>query len=184
MSWSLRVHERTLCLRWASLVLIFACGSDAVSEGRACTEVGCLDQLTLTLRATNGWPAGFYAFELTFDDKKHTCAINLPVSLPTDTQTFGALPCEPPLEASFTPQVICSEERQGGGVTTRCTPVQDRWTLHANKSGTPELLRVRVTRDASQVLDVSERPKYEAVRPNGPDCDPVCELSQVEVRLD
>ena len=183
MSWSLPVHRRTPRLRWASLVLVCAC--DRVPRDElACNAVGCVDQVALTLRAPNAWPMGHYEFEFTFDDAQHTCAIDLPVGLPTDVAMFASLPCEPPLDASFTPPVICSEERLGGGITQHCTPVRDRSILRAYKSGTPKLLRVRVTRDATQVLAASERLEYEAVRPNGPDCDPVCEQSQLELQLD
>jgi hypothetical protein len=56
--------------------------------------------------------------------------------------------------------------------------------LEVNTPGTPETLAVRVERDGQSVLDHDQKPKYEGTRPNGPDCEPVCEQSHVQLTLE
>ena len=180
------LRTQTIGLRWASLLLLFSCGGGGEREELACHLAGCFDTLVLTLRTRDEmWPAGHYVFELEFDDEQHTCAVDMPVRVPSGPSVDASLPCEPQLNASFNPPLICSEERVAGGeITQHCTPVRDRWTLKVHKPGTPALLQLRVTRDATPIFETSERLEYEANRPNGPGCEPVCELGELDLRLE
>jgi hypothetical protein len=170
-------------LCWIALFLLAACDENPFS-GHGCTEIGCGDGLAVTLRTQNNtWPAGRYAFEFTFDAVPHTCAIDLPDGLPAPGAT-AMLPCEPQLDAWFTPQAICPQLRPSDTSSPACTLIRDQWIVQVNESGTPDRLGVRVTRDAESLLDADERPKYETLRPNGPGCEPECENSRIELMLD
>jgi hypothetical protein len=167
-----------------ALFLFVACDHNPFG-GHGCTEIGCADGLAITLRTQdNTWSAGRYAFEFTFDSELHKCAIDLPGGLPASPGATAMLPCEPQLDALFSPHSVCPELRPSDRTSPACMLIRDQWIVQASKSGTPDSLRVRVTRDAESVLDASERPKYETSRPNGPDCEPECENSHVELRLD
>jgi hypothetical protein len=173
---------RTVGLWWMALLLFVACDHNPFG-GHSCTEIGCGDGLAVTLRTQdNSWPGGRYAFEFTFDGELHECAIDLPGGLPASPGATAMLPCEPQLDALFTPHTVCPPASDT--TSPACTLIPDKWLVQANKSGTPDVLRVRVTRDAESVLEASERPTYETSRPNGPDCEPECENSHVELKLD
>jgi hypothetical protein len=166
-----------LALTWLS--------SDCESLGTSCTEIGCGDGLSITLHPTDeAWDAGSYRFEFTVAGETHVCTLEIPQDLPANPSSLVAVPCEPPLDVGLVPQTVCTEQRSRDAVSETCAPVSDHWILQTSLSGTPDSLRVRVSRDSATILDASRTPKYQVTRPNGPDCEPVCHQSQIDLTFD
>jgi len=152
--------------------------------GRACTEIGCVDGVDLTLLAPgNTWPPGRYHFQIGFAGTRHDCLATLPEDLPQSPNELKALRCEPVLEGSFRAKVTCREQRTADAVSESCTPVAGQWLLHVSAQGIPESLQLRIERDDRVLLERTQKLDYEQSRPNGPGCEPLCRQSDVVVTL-
>jgi hypothetical protein len=175
--------RQRLCLMMTAILGAVGCDTDVFGHG--CTEVGCSDALQITLQTPdNLWPSGSYNFEFTIDGKRHNCAVEIPGDLPANLGAVEMLRCEPQLDASFSPETHCTEQRTAAAVSQSCTPVRDHWLLEIHAPGTPQTLVVRVDRDQTQIFAHSQTPKYQTTQPNGPGCDPICKQSQVRLTLE
>jgi hypothetical protein len=145
------------------LSLLLACtdgGNDSPDGNDACTEMGCIDGLTVTFDpALTG--KGTYAFEVTVEGTPYSCEATIP------------------LEGSST---VCGK----GGVVSiflsgsELDPGQQSLPgLHVE--GTPESVQIQVQRDGTNVADADLSPTYQVVQPNGPECEPTCHSAAVDV---
>jgi hypothetical protein len=170
---------RVFCL---SAVLLFAmdnCGDNS------CTEMGCQDELALEIRTEdNTWLDGQYEFEFNFDDKIYKCEMSIPYELQQASNNFREITCEPDLYMRLEAETLCTEERDKSGVAEICQPIFDQWYLNIIYSDTPRVFRIQVTLDQTSILDQSKNPTYREYWPNGKECGPVCEQSQLEIVLD
>jgi len=141
--------------------LFLACtDGDDSNGGDACTEMGCIDGLTVSFEpALMG--KGTYTFDVTVDGTAYSCDAAIP------------------LEGSST---VCGT---GGVVSiflsgTELDPSEQSLPgLHVE--GTPKSVQIQVHRDKALVADADLSPKYQEVQPNGPDCPPTCHSAAVDV---
>ena len=168
----------------ALLSILALAGCETNVLGHGCTEIGCGDALSLSFETADGhWPDGDYRVELEFAGESEVCTFKLPDALPTET-AGAAQVCEPSPRGFFSPKSTCTETRTKDAVSESCTPLPDQWTLALYRDGTPETVSVRVTRDDQEVASLSQTVDYRENRPNGPDCEPVCRQSQIDVQVD
>lgn len=153
----------------------------------SCTEASCSDSVYIGLAyADRRWPDGAYELEVQFDDvkHKHTCAFRWPEAQPARGGST-VVPCEPSeLEASLSQDAKCMEQRTSDAVTQFCVPLEGQYILRLSRFGTPPGVELHLTRDGERLKDVSLDLEYVEERPNGPDCDPLCQHSSQELQLD
>jgi hypothetical protein len=163
---------------------LFTSGCDEDIFGHGCTEIGCGDGVHITLHTPEDqWPAGAYAIDFTVDGQEHACELSIPADLPTEAHGYVELGCQPAFDASLTAKTVCTEQRTNDAISQSCQPVAGAWILEASFYGVSEALRVEVRRDDETLLDETMQLEYTASRPNGPDCEPVCEQARVELDI-
>ena len=141
--------------------LLLACtDSDDSNHSGSCTEIGCIDGLTVNFEpALMG--KGTYTFDVTVDGTAYSCDATIP------------------LEGSST---VCGK---GNVVSiflsgTELDPSQQSLPgLHVE--GTPKSVQIQVHRDKALAADADLSPTYQEVQPNGPDCPPTCHSAAVDV---
>lgn len=123
---------------------------------QACTEIGCLDGLTLDVASDHRWPAGKYSFNFRLDGRAVNCT--------------GALPLKPCGE----PGIVCD----GPGVMiteSGCAlPAAAHGFGPVMLPGGPQKLQVAVSHNGRLLTEKSLTPQYRESRPNGPQCEPLC----------
>ena len=163
-------------------ILLLGSGSCTELLGTSCTEIGCADQASLTLRPASGeWTAGAYELSLTVDGTERRCAFNVPADLPEPRN--GRSLCEQALAMYIQPETTCTEHRYRDAVSQSCTPIPDRYSASLTLYGTPSALTVVLERDGTTILDESSTLHYQSERPNGPDCEPLCQQASVNLEF-
>ncbi|UQA62862.1 hypothetical protein [Polyangium aurulentum] len=165
------------------LVLLAACASPSTDapppetpappatpappSDRVCTEIGCLNGLSVDLQSAGGWKPGKYRFEFDFDGTATTCEATLPLRA-----------CD------AGPSVTCSPN---GAVTigeSGCAlPPEQHGFSGFNVEGMPRSVKVRITRDGATLAEATSTPSYRKVQPNGEGCPPVCQQGHEAVRV-
>jgi hypothetical protein len=149
----------------------------------SCTEIGCLDGVTLELTPGGGTFAdGNYTLELIAETTRSACRFAIPDSTPSQG-TVGTVDCDLGLDAFIQQAAECTEMRTADAVSESCRPLPGQFTLNAQLQATPETLAVRLVRDGVSLVEQTLTPAYETSRPNGPDCDPECRQAQVSLEL-
>lgn len=160
------------------------CDTD-VFLGKACTDIGCSDGLSLSFNTVDGhWPDGDYHLELDFAGDQHRCSFRLPDALPKERGATGQAVCEANMSGYFSAKTMCMETRSKDSVSQSCTPLDGQWTLDLHRDGTPKTVSVRVTRDEREVASVSRTIDYQENRPNGPDCEPLCRQARIDLLVE
>lgn len=163
-------------VRWAAWILLtggLVFGA-AGCFSKACTLVGCADQFSVELaRADGTFPAGAHQVEVVADGVPVTCTFTFPLAVLPSGGTASPT-CAPGLNVTVFPTTSCTEVRNGSSVSLRCDPIDGQWTEHIDVMGTPSEVQIRQTLDDQLLLDRTAMPVYQATRPNGPDCEPVC----------
>lgn len=153
------------------------------SDEHACTDIGCSDQASFTLRpAGSHWDDGAYTLEVTFDDTRYSCAFAVPDALPS-TGSWQPVDCTPALQVYLTPEVDCEEHRNGDTVSQVCTPIPDQYYLQGSIQGTPATLELTLERDSAALLHETRTLTYQTTQPNGPECGPACRQASTEFTL-
>lgn len=142
------------------LSLLLACTEGSDSIGPICTEMGCIDGLSVAFEPPL-MGKGTYTYDVTVDGTAYSCDATIP------------------LEGSST---VCGT----GGVVSiylsgsELDPGQQSLPgLHVE--GTPKSVQIQVHRDKALVADADLSPKYQVVQPNGPDCEPTCHSAAADV---
>lgn len=147
---------------WVAVVALVAAVAGC-ERSHACTEIGCLDQASITVRRVDGaLPA--VGVSLDVDGRMVECAA---------PRAGGSAACDTDVTISARERVSCTEESDGQRRTLTCVPT-GTFEQVVSVRGTPASIRA-VVRNAGEVVD--ERtfaPQYRPVQPNGPDCEPVC----------
>lgn len=168
-------------------LLLVAAGScielDLGLDDEDCTEIGCSDGVTVSLRHDGTWVDGAYEFQFDLDGKDTVCTTNLPADLPTAGES-ATISCSPALSVTLGQEFECKETKTKDAVSQSCQPIADRWLIRAQIDTTPHKLKLRVVRDDEQLLSKSVDLKYKDVRPNGEDCGPVCSQSSADLKLE
>lgn len=128
----------------------------------ACTEIGCVNGLSLTVPTDYSWQPGAYVFSLKLDGRTVTCKGKLP------------------LNACDMPSVNCDGE---GVVITESgcalpSPEAQGFGDIQIESG-PQQVAVSVTRDGQTLVEKILMPSYRTARPNGPQCGPECRQASI-----
>jgi hypothetical protein len=131
------------------------------SLAEACTEIGCSDGLTVSLRPDgDGVTAGSYAVSLDADGVLEDCTLEIS----TDPGVcLGGPPC--------VPATTCNALV----LLTQPEPSIDLQLAVASQ------VTVTVQRDAEPPVVVTESPSYAIGAPNGPGCPPACAMAQTVV---
>jgi hypothetical protein len=132
---------------------------------RACTEIGCIDGLHVTLTPADSWPAGAYTFEIRTDAGSTSCR--------------GALP----LPACGTPGLTCTGQPVQVGESGCALPDAAHGFSSITFSSAPKQVQLRITRDGQPVVERELQPTYRRVQPNGAGCEPVCTTASETVRV-
>lgn len=136
-------------------VLIGACAGP--QGGHACTEIGCVDGLTLQPAAGTTWAPGAYRFELEVDGETVTCTGALPLP-----------PCGPPA-------ITCDRERVVTITESGCAlPPSQHGFGDLHFPGAPETVTIEIERDGRTLTRQTFTPTYQTTQPNGPGCPPTC----------
>jgi hypothetical protein len=151
------------CLLASTLAL--ACGTGSTPgpspnwppPGKACTEIGCVDGLRVSLEPSARWPAGEYRFDFVIDGTPATCTGALPLP---GCEQGGALRC------TGAPVQI--------GESGCALPPLEHGFSDISLTSAPAHLKVTISRDAQVIGERELRPSYQRSQPNGPDCPPVC----------
>ncbi len=165
--------------------VILLAGLGAILPGcfdtKSCTDVHCVDNLTVTLAPENGvWKRGEYELRLQHDGAEASCRFAMPVDLPQGG-VARSFDCGAGVVALLAKRTECSSTRKGDAVTQSCTHLEDQYELRLSLRPTPSKLGVELTRDAEVVLKDDREPAYEDSSPNGPGCEPICRVAAYEL---
>jgi hypothetical protein len=158
------------------LVVLAAFGS-AGCDSKACTTIGCSDQFSATLtRADGSFPAGVHKLDVTADGVMLSCSFTF-----AGADVFAA--CPGGLSVSVVTATTCTEIRMGDTVSLRCDPIPGQFIERLSVQGTPRALRIVQSVDEVALMDQTAAPTYQAARPNGADCEPVCQQASATFTL-
>lgn len=155
----------------AFVALLSACSNPLELD---CTEMGCGDGLSVSLRSHDGsLAAGTYSLLVRVDDGALVrCEIVLADT--SGAQYHTALCDETSVHFSLSPQTHCVTEEHDDAVSQSCTPIADRWDFSIGVSGTPRSLRFQLLHDESVLTFQSLVPEYSTFYPNGEECGGAC----------
>lgn len=127
---------------------------------KSCTEIGCVNGVTLDLTPAGGWKPGTYRFEIDIDGAVTTCEGSLPLA-----------PC------TSGPQVTCTP----GGNRVRITESgcalpagQHQFSQIHLSDESAKSVAVKVSRNGTELVQKTFAPKYLTSQPNGPGCPGIC----------
>jgi len=153
--------------RWVALSVALLAGSTSFGceEEHACTEIGCMDGWSLTLREADG-SAPTHTVELNVDGTRVVCPA---VSLEARTAS-----CSDSVGLQLVDEVMCEEHVSSNGDRSQvCTPT-GRFEEMVLVNGRPAEVVVALRDDGALTDQRTFEPRYEAAQPNGPDCGPIC----------
>lgn len=126
------------------------------STDRPCTMIGCLNGFQASFETKGPLPPGHYVVDVEADGVRGSYEVDLP------------------LPACDTHGKHTGELKFGVG-ESGCALPPDQHTLSGlNIESTPKQVKVRVVRTGTILADVTLAPTYKESRPNGPQCEPVC----------
>jgi hypothetical protein len=134
------------------------------SEDLMCTQIGCVDGLTLKVFPTHRWQPGDYLFEFELEGEKLSCK--------------GQLPFRSCLEAR---NVQCSSERVRIVQTGCALPPAEHGFGNITIADGPRQIRIKIKRNDKITMERSLTPRYTILTPNGPECPPRCRQSTVKL---
>ncbi len=134
---------------------------------KACTRMGCIGALEVAVVGGDKLAKGKYVIDVEADGKKGKCTFAAP-SFCEDK----APKCEGDIEIDVV-TLGCPS------VTTGPAPSIKSFKLPSS----PAAANITVTRDGKKVGEVKLAPQYKEVRPNGPDCDPVCKNASEKLEI-
>ncbi len=146
-----------LALPCAALLLApLAC---AGTKAPSCTEMGCMNSLSIQLTKLSPWAAGSYSVTIKHDDAQVDCAVVFP------------LDCDAP--------PACGDEDVFLGLSgCALDPAEQSISSIDFMRGTPAKVSISVRlgegESAEGLGDAEFAPTYRSSRPNGPECEPEC----------
>jgi len=146
-------------------------------ETKVCTEIGCVNQLSVTVtRADGSFPSGVHQVDVTADGVTRSCTFTFAGSVVSTA-------CPSGLFLSVNQATTCTEMRTPTAVSLRCDPIPRQFVEVLSMSGMPRDVRVVQSMDGVALLDQSIAPTYKQSRPNGPGCEPLCEQASATLTL-
>lgn len=151
-------------------VVLVACASE-----RICTEIGCVDGVSLLASTESGRLAdGTYAITLQLDATSVACTLDATDLSTNRNRSFDATCDTESVRVAVRPQRRCEERRTEEAIGQVCTTLEGQWELQVDVPGTPSSVRVAVARDGVVLVEQSVTLGYQEVQPNGAECGPVC----------
>lgn len=159
-----------------SSLLFVACAKDGPGPGpgpapgpRACTEIGCMNGLSVALDKATPWAAGDYTFVVDVEGTRVTCEGALPLK-PCDAGP--SLRCDPPERVTIG-ESGCALGPETHGFSE----------LQFVGGEPPRAVELTITRDGEALHTAKLSPTYTTSRPNGPECPPVCTQAREAVKI-
>lgn len=150
-------------IRLAVAVLLIDCaGSARAEQPRACTEMGCVNGLTLSIPQDFVWQQGQYNFTMAIDGKIAHCSGALPLK---SCEAGNSITCDTPGIMIMESGCALPPESQGFG------------DIHFDSA--PRKVNIFIERDKTMLFQQSIGPKYIDVTPNGAQCEPKCRQASV-----
>jgi hypothetical protein len=155
-------------MKLLAVVLLVLASVSSCLLPHECTDIGCLDGASITLRRSDGMRLALDT-ELTIDGRRVVCRAPPPAS-------GGSLPisqCDTDVSMTSRELADCHEERSGNVVTQVCTP-NGKFEQILSIRGTPARVAMVLRENDQVVADKTIDLRYETARPNGEGCEPVC----------
>lgn len=166
-------------------LVLYKCSACVVPH--SCTAIGCVDSVFIDAAPSDQiWPVGAYRMELQFDEQVRVCSFSVPAELPAigAVSSVACEPHDPQLNVNIQSAVKCTEKRHEDAVSQSCERLEGQHTLQISMAGTPGRMLLRLERDGALVSEHAKTLSYVVSQPNGPDCEPLCKQSSLELRLD
>lgn len=129
-----------------------------------CTEIGCVNGLTLRVDPNYDWKTGSYDFHFSFDGRTAECHGELPLKKCEDG-----------------PSLSCNKK----GITiveSGCAlPASAHGFGDIHIDGAPKKVMVRIAHNGQTIVTRTLVANYQKIRPNGPQCGPVCESASYDL---
>lgn len=145
----------------ASFVLVILSSGFAGCSNKGCTEMGCIDDLTvkLSIVGQQSLPSGVYVIDVATDVEAATLTCTLPTGSGTVSCCQGA-----------STSISGCPFGDAGGVSR----------IDISITGEPQSVNAKVSRDGSAVGSHEFTPTYRTDYPNGPDCPGECRVAVPE----
>lgn len=149
-------------IRCAVLFPLLLAGSAHAQMG--CTQIGCVDGITISISPDYQWKPGIYAFNFTIDGKSIKCKGTLPLA----SCEGHNLTCDG--EGVLITESGCALPPDAHGFGD----------IMLESSGSS--LALNISRDGQSIAHGNWRVQYNTSQPNGAGCGPICR--QATVTLD
>ena len=147
-----------------SFITILLWMASPAQAQRPCTEIGCMNGLTIEIPFDYQWQRGAYVFDFDLDGK----AVHCTGSLPLKSCDQRSLTCN--AEGVMIMESGCAlPNGHGFGMITI--------------DSSPASASVRITRNGQTIAQSSWKPAYKITQPNGPACEPTCRQATVSITL-
>jgi hypothetical protein len=150
-----------MLLNFIAVLLLMA---NPAQAQRPCTEIGCMNGLTIDVPLDYRWQPGAYVFDFNLDGKAVRCT----GSLPLKSCDQRSLTCT--AEGVMIMESGCAlPDGHGFGMITI--------------DSSPASASVRITHNGQTIAQSSWKPAYQITQPNGPRCEPTCRQATVSLTL-
>jgi hypothetical protein len=148
-----------MLLRFIALLLLMVISAQAQ---RPCTEIGCMNGLTIDVPLDYRWQSGAYVFDFDLDGKAVRCTGNLPLK----SCDQRSLTCN--AEGVMIMESGCAlPNGHGFGMITI--------------DSSPASASLKITHNGQTIAQSSWKPAYKITQPNGPRCEPTCRQANVSL---
>jgi hypothetical protein len=144
--------------------ILCGCVDDLVSQ-KLCTERGCGDSASVTVRREGGTIPPL-AVVLDVDGRRVTC----PAPIPGGRQICD----DSRVSVTHYEQADCTETLTMSGPSESCKG-NGRFAQRISLVGTPKRLVVTLSSESLATMERIFEPTYKALRPNGEGCEPLCQ---------
>jgi hypothetical protein len=164
---------------------LFTAAFAACVEAHECTEIGCMSQLSITMRTPSGaWSDGLYELAVRTDAPiEGICTFRLPDQLPDPPGNGVSIPCGTGIRLDIASEVECQMGCNGDSCWQGCTPIAGKFVVHVTIDNTPARVELKLSRDGAAILAETTEPVYNDVYPNGPECGGACRQASLEYTL-
>jgi hypothetical protein len=141
-------------------ILFLVAGSGQAQRG--CTEIGCMDGLTIDTPLDYRWQAGLYVFDFALDGKAVRCTGSLPLKS-----------CDQRSIACNAAGVMIME--------SGCALPNGHGFGMITIDSSPASASLKITHNGQMIAQGNWTPAYKVTHPNGPGCEPICRQAMVSL---
>lgn len=135
--------------------------------GVGCTAIGCSNGLRVSLEKATPWAPGKYAFAFDLDGTAVNCTGELPLK---SCEAGPSLTCD-----------VAGKVQIGESGCAMAPETHGFSDIQMDSS--PRAVSVKISKDDQPLHEAKLAPTYAESRPNGPDCEPVCNGASERVAL-